>query len=254
MRELNPNLIRSVAAQADAIAQPTFATDVDFSTPGGGVTPPPGENDGGNNEATTGEITLVAPQQLCSEDDTFQIEVKIDTLDNPIGSYTVQINFDQAVVQVVDTDTELSGIQIETSGDFNVTTNTASNSTGIITLSAEIEDPVAVEEIVGKITFKAISQGNSKIEISEDNSSLVDETSADILDKTTSVTVTINDNCIETGNTPPPITPPPTPGQGVGELPKSDLPFSGALYLLFGVVLVYAGVVGRRIAKQQRHR
>jgi hypothetical protein len=250
MVKLDLGLLKKVSAQADAIVQPTYTVNlegVSTSTPTVTVTTSP------TPTSTSGvaSIKLKTVTSSFAKNSEFNVDINLDSGGKSILSYTVKVKFSPSILQVVDSDSELTGTQIDfKDANFNETENTVNNTAGTIILKAEASDAKQLLATVATIKFKAITEGSSDIEVVESESSIVDNSSANILETVNVLKVNVGES---TGSVNEPLLTPTTPAGAIRELPKSGLPFAGILYMVLGVLLVYLGLMGRKIAQQSKN-
>lgn len=182
-----PNLVQKVAAQAG----PTFPYDGPFDQPG--PTPP--------DEQVV--VRLSADSSTVAVGGTVTADLSIESNAEEIQEYTVTIIFDPAVLEVVDSDTVQSGIQISFLDTFaNEQTNTADNTTGTITLQASISGAAqTINKGIGAITFRAKTTGASVVSINKAQSSVTNDQGTDVLETTTSINLTVSGQAVTTTTT-----------------------------------------------------
>ncbi len=251
------SLIQSVEAESgDGNVQPTFITDIDFSNGtnnGGDNTGGDGtdddqdqeeDQDQGQTSDTVGSVSLNSTDTNFSIGSEFEIAVRISSGTAEISSYSIKVEFDSDYIQVVDTDLEESGVQIAyTHDDFSLLENTANNSTGSIIIRAETSSPEEVNKAIASITFRAVAEGQTDIEVIKQESSLVNDVSTNILEESSSLSVSLGDNVVSPVET---IEDPVLPDGTVSSLPKSDLPFTGIIFIILGLIFIYIGFSLRR--------
>ncbi len=251
MREIELSLLPKIAAQSSTIARPTFVTDIEPKQ--SSQTPPANQPPANQPPASfpvtpvTGDaqITLESASSSFSTGSNFTIQIRVNSKGEQVKSYTAVVSYDPQKLEVIDKNTATSGIQIDYTGSFTVTENAANNSQGSVRLRAESGTASSLNQLVGAVTFRAKTTGQTTISVSQTASSIVDAASVNLLDNVNSLTI----NVTETGADSEIITPTtPLPIGGLNELPKSDLPYSGILFLGLGVIFVYLGLLGRRIA------
>ncbi len=252
MREIELSLLPKIAAQSSTIARPTFVTDIEPKQ-SGQVTPPPTQPPANQPPASfpatplTGDaqITLESASSRFSTGRNFIIQLRVNTKGEKVKSYTAVISFDPQKLEIIDKNTSISGVQVEYNGSFTLTENAANNTQGSVRLRAENTTATSFNQLVGALTFRAKTTGQTTISVNKTSSSVVDTASVNLLDSVNSLTI----NVTQTGDDSEVLTPTtPLPIGGLNELPKSDLPFSGILFLGVGVIFVYLGLLGRRIA------
>lgn len=266
MVELSKELLISAYAQgirttADAIARPTFVTDLDFTQPGGGLggnnpdpdpEPDPDPVDP-NDEDAAGTIKLSTTNSNFAPNTEFSVDITLHSDGAKVNSYSVKVEYDPTLLAISDGNPTLTGLQIETTNpDFTVVENTVNNTNGTMILKAETSVAAALSnKVVGKIKFKVLNNGSAEIKVSRIESSIVDQSSQNILEAITGLNIKTGSNIgtadeiIDTPLIPTGVDP------NISDLPKSDLPFSGLIYVMLGLGLVYAGLVGKRLSKKK---
>lgn len=270
MRQLDSNLLFKIQAQTSAaIAQPTFVTDIDFSkintspTPTSSVSPTATASP--TNSPTTSPSPTISPttspttqvncislkstQVNVAQGAQFNITVGLNSGTAKLKSYTVKIQFNNTLLQVVDADTQTTGTQVtflDTS--FTPTTNSVQNNTGVVIIKGDTTTATVLAKDVAQLKFTAIGEGSAQIAVVKTESSLVDDSSANILQCATTLTIGTGS---QAGNSSE-IEDQPLPANPISGLPKSDLPFGGVIYLLLGILLIYLGSIGRRIARKKK--
>jgi hypothetical protein len=243
------SILQTVEAQSgDANVQPTFITDIDFSDgtsddAGGDTGDDTGDNTDDDNQDqtsdTVGSINLASTSTTFSVGSEFEVEVRVNSGATAISSYSIKIEFDSDYVQVIDMDLEESGVQIAyLHEDFSLLENTANNSTGSIIIRAQTSSPEEVNKAIANITFRAVAEGQTQIEVKAQESSLVNDTSTNILEESSSLSVSLGDEAVSVVET---IEDPVLPDGEISSLPKSDLPFTGIVFIILGLIFIYVG-------------
>jgi hypothetical protein len=208
-------LVPEVAAQSE----PTFPYDGPFEDPGPTPTP--------SGEASVKLTTTTSSLQVS---DTVNCDLSIESGSEEVQSYTIYITFDPNVLEVVDSNTTQSGVQISFTDTFSsVGTNSSDNTSGTAVISAEISGASqTVNRKIAQITFRAKQAGTSIVSINKSQSSVINDVSEDILGVTTSLNFTV------TGQT----------GTNNGQLPSSGIFDSFAAFggLTAGILLLYVGI------------
>lgn len=208
-------LIQEVSAQSG----PTFPYEGPFEDPGN-ITP-----------GTQADITLTANISTLQVSGSVTCDLGIQSGNNDVQAYSIQISFDPSILEVVDANASLGGIQINFLDSFaSIQTNSADNTTGTITLEATVSGTAqTVNKTIAQITFRAKRTGTSVVSINKAQSSVTGETGTDILGSTTSLNFTV------TGQT--------TTISG-GDLPPSGLSSTFAVFGSFisGLLLLYIGI------------
>jgi len=228
---------KAQATGADTLASPTFPYT------------PPGTPVNNNTNPTTGRnIILQSDTTSVKVQEEFKVRIYLDTKTSSIQSFSVNISFDPSYFQVVDSDSATDGVQIDyLDSTFSAKTNTANNSTGVISVRAEVESSAQATTItrsVAEITFLPIKKGSSKITVVESNSNLSNTSGVDILDNTNSLTFSIDTQAIQ------PVTP------SGGDTNNPDIPKTGFLdsaslitASIGGILLIATGIYIVRISK-----
>ncbi len=256
MRHLNRSFLSPVVAQsatADAVAQPTFTTSLNLtpSTPAPAASPPVTTPPASTQSASI-NLEISGNQNNLRIGDQFETKILLDSSSELVSSYTIIIEYDPTAIEIVDQDTQLPGAQITYSHpNFTVIENRANNTTGILTLRAETGSPSAAADLeIGDINFRVTGNGATEISVSLNQSFVTNNTSQNILATSSSAQVSVSQTGQNTGTTVDNT--PIIPVANISELPKSDLPFSGALYVILGTMLIALGLMGRRISNSTK--
>lgn len=256
MKELTELLVLTVHAQAaDTTARPTFTTDIDFDNLSGGDDDTDSDDDTDNDNAVA-KITLDSSGTNFSVNSEFTVQIEVDSDGATATDYTVKVEFPVDILQVVDSNTSVSGTQITFSDtDFTATDNTVSNTNGTIVLQAEASSAQEISGVVAEIKFKVIAEGDADITVVKAESSIVNSSATNILQQVTSLQVKAGSSI---GSADQIIDDPLLPSGGISsfpkDLPESDLPFSGLFYVLVGIGLIYMGLLGKKLShKSKRH-
>lgn len=253
MRRLLTTLIKPVTAQtkADAVAQPTFFTDIDFSNSGDN-----GGNGGnnGNNTQASGSISILTDSSSFPVGGEFSLNIKVAAGDTEVASYTVKLEYNSQIFSVVDADAEVSGTQVEfLDTTFNEVTNEVNTTTGTILIKGEIGTPVTIDKVVAKVKFKSQQPGAAEIKVVKAESSIVDDTSANILETANGLSINVGQTIGQPSQIiDDPLTPVSSPISDVKKLPDSNLPFAGILYMALGIALIAIGIQAKRLTGQRQ--
>ena len=185
------HLITKVQAEgADTLASPTFP-----------FTPPAGWEDNQQSSSDTNNIRLETDSTTVQVQKRIIVRIFIDATKDKISSFTVNVSFDPNLLQVIDSDTTESGIQINfLDSVFDVSKNSVNNSTGIITLQAKVENTdqaTTLSRSVAEIEFIAIQPGASEVKIIKENSNLANSSSVDVLNSVNSINLNITSSTQE---------------------------------------------------------
>lgn len=210
------NLIPKVAAQSE----PTF----NYEGPYEGPEPTPTTPGEANVKLSTNTNSLQTGQ-------TVTCDVQIESRDEEIDEYSLLISFDPEVLEVIDSNTSQSGIQIEVLDPAaSSLLNNANNSTGSVALSVTLSgSPQTINRKVAQISFRAKSTGSSVVSVNKGESYVTNDSGNDILGATTSLNFTI------TGQTETPQQP---------TLPSSGIFDTVATFgsVFTGIILLYVGI------------
>ncbi len=219
--------------EQEVIAQssPTFPYEGPFEDDGEPITP--------SDEAA---IKLTSSTSSLQTGSTGDVSIKLESGNEEVNRYTLFITFNQNVLEVVDSSTMQSGIQVTFIDTFsNLQTNTANNSNGTVKISARVSGASqTINRKVAEISFRAKSSGTSIISVNKAKSSVKNDSGREVLGATKSVNFTVTGQT----QTTPPATTPTYPSSKSGELPRSGIFDSLGIVgtLLGGVLLVYIGV------------
>lgn len=231
-------LIEKVKAQgADTLASPTFP----FTPPGGTPATPTTPSTGRNILLQTDTTSIKAQEK-------FTVRIYIDTNETEISGFTANISFDPDYFQVVDADSDTTGIQIDyLDTTFDAVINSANNTSGIINLRAETEanQATSLSRTVAEIEFRAIKTGASEIEITQSSSNIISTSGVDVLDNVNSLSFNISAHTEEII---------PTSSTTSHELiPKTGI--SDNINLLAasigGLLLIITGIYIRKLSKRE---
>lgn len=229
------DLIQKVKAQgADTLAAPTFPF-----TPPGGTTPDPG-----NEEQNT--ITLQLDDTTVKVSDRFKVRVYINTTEENIKSFSVNISFNPNYLRVIDSDDTESGIQIDyIDTTFEDSTNEANNTTGIVNIRSEASSASGITRTVAEVEFLALKSGTSEISVIKANSNIVNSSGVDVLDETNAISLSIGSQSVIIPTDSNPVIIPDTAIQD----------YSGLLLGAFGgLLLIFSGIYVTRLGKQKHHK
>jgi len=208
-------IIQQVIAQSE----PTFPYDGPFEDPGT-ITPQDKAN-----------VTLSANTSTLQISGSVTCDLAIASGNNDVQAYSIQISYDPSILEVLDTNTTTSGVQINFLDTFaTVQTNSADNTGGTVTLVATVSGTAqTINKTIAQVTFRAKSTGTSVVSINKAQSSITGDTGTDILGSTTRLNFTV------TGQTTT------TPG---GPLPPSGISDTLAVFGSFfsGLLLLYIGI------------
>ncbi|MBN1331449.1 hypothetical protein JW978_01020 [Candidatus Dojkabacteria bacterium] len=233
-------LIQKVKAQgADTLASPTFP----FNPPGGTITPTP------TPVADQNSITIETDSTQITTGENIKVRIAIDSQAEELGSFSITISFDPEYMKVLDSDLTLSGVQIDfIDSVFEATTNTANNSTGIITLKGEVAEgeETSLARTVAEIEFTALKAGTSEVKLIESSSSLVSTQGTDVLEETNSLNFNISLQTATTTNDTETTT---------ITIPKTGIYDNPAyLSILIGILLVAIGIILARTSSSEKTR
>ncbi len=192
-----------------------------------------------------GDVTI----RLSSSISTLQVnqtascDVEIESGNEKITRYTIVLSFDPSVLEVIDANASQSGIQINFLDTFStVQTNSANNSSGIITISANVSgNPQTINRKIAQISFKAKKTGVSVVSVNKSQSSVYNSQGANVLTSTTSVNFSV------TGQT--------SQGTGRPQAPSSGIIDTAATIgsVIVGTLMLYIGiksVLGKKNKKE----
>lgn len=201
---------------------------------------------------------------------TGTLNITIDTKGNTIQSYTVLLEYDSSHIEIIDSDINLAGTQIEYIDTFfeedlnQVETGilgSENNLDGLITLigSSPTEEGTSFSDrVVARIDFRVVARDTSEVIITDESTLISDQTN--ILDTINLQTVTINSGTEVIPTSDSTSIPPnttnvvnPTTGVVVTNIPKtSSSGAQGFIFVLIGLALTLAGVILRRLNKKER--
>ncbi|NWG75022.1 MAG: hypothetical protein HXY24_10510, partial [Rubrivivax sp.] len=124
---------------------------------------------------------------------TVTAEIKVESQDVEIKSYTIVITYNPSILEVTDSNLAKSGVQIDFTDTFSFEqTNTVDSNTGTIRLVGQIEGSAqSVNRVVGRISFKGKSAGASLVTVNKGISSIIDDDNQNILTSTTTLNFTV---------------------------------------------------------------
>ena len=227
-------LINKVYAQS----APTFPYDGPFERPGSQTT------------GDEGTIRLISQTQTVQVGSTITADIKIESQEAELVSYTIFITYNPQLLEVTDSDLAKTGVQI----DFIDTlateqTNTVDATNGTIRIVGQIQGSAqSVNRIIGRISFKGKASGASIVSINKGASSLIDSDNKNILTSTTTLNFTVTGEST-TGTTT--ISPTGTTTAS-GQLPPSGIFDTLAAIggIFSGVLMLYVGVKTLMIKKE----
>ena len=233
------NLIQIAKAQgADTLASPTFP----FNPPGGVVNPPVQTDD-------QHAITLATDKTQINTSENFRVRVTLDSQTEELGGFTITISFDPEYLKVLDSDLTVSGVQVDFIDTvYETTVNSANNSTGIITIKAEVPEgeETTLSRTVAEIEFTALKAGTSEVKMIQSSSSLVSTQGTDLLEETNSLNFNISTKTATDttdGTTQPP-----------GVIPKTGIYDNPAYLSIFiGLLLVVIGIILTRTSSSEKN-
>jgi len=170
-------LVEDVIAQSE----PTFPYDGPFEEP--------------DQPPTAGEaiVRLSTSTSSLEIGSSVTCDLRIESNNEEVESYTLVISFDASVLEVVDADLTQTGTQINLTDDFFETqTNSVDNTSGTIQISAFASGtPQSVNRNVAQITFRAKRTGTSVVSVNRSASEVINDEDTDILASTTSLNLTV---------------------------------------------------------------
>lgn len=194
------NLIAKVKAQGlDAYVSPTipFIPPVGPTSPVGTiVTPVP----------SVPYIMIESSFNSVTPGQKFTVQVKVHTQGTPIQGFKFLINYDPALLRVVDADSDTAGMQINYlntffSDDQHLVEETEDN--GDIFIVASATETTTISDIsVAIVEFEAVGEGFAEVTVVKDESALVTANSTDILEHTNSLDFIISESTTLPTNTP----------------------------------------------------
>jgi|GEM_PF-3847955 len=260
MQILSQSIFGAVQAQsAQAVAQPTFVTDIDFSqfigtprpttaaTPITSVTPTPATTATPSSSTLPCVTLIVTSPNVVNVGGEIPVEIRINSAGQKLKSFNLKFTFQSTVVQVMDGNTGLAGTQLTyLDSDFAATKNEATISPGVINLRGEASTAKALDKSVATFKFRVVTNGTTEVQLVKADSTFVSESNTNILTCTPqTLVVGVGTNSVLVDQNLP-VT--------ISGLPKSDLPFSGIIMVLLGIMLIYWGLVGRRVAAHKHTR
>jgi len=260
MKILAADIVTQVLAQSGAgIAQPTFTTDLNFNNLGGNTPnpgsanpppPPPPSPLPSSYASGPGVVKLTTDSQNFAVGSQFYVTIDVDSGGQKLSSYSLKIQYDPSLLQVQDSDPNTPGLQINFLDTvFTQQTNTVNQSSGSIVIAAQSTIPTALSGTIAKISFIGTKTGTDQIQVSTTESSLVNDSSANILTTANGLAITVGQNIGIPGQI---IQTPLSPVGNINNLPKSGLPFEGIIYILIGCSLIYLGVIANKLRKKKK--
>jgi len=260
------NIIPLVQAQtADAIAQPTF-----------------GVIQAGGGSTATASVLLTSSATTVNEQDSFAVQVRINTNGIGISEYRLSISYDPTFLSIIDSDTTTPGVQIEFNDPvFQISDpskNNLASTSGTIILDAK--NPSGNTDIprnnvlVATIHFQAFKAGQDIINVvnTGQNSTQLITLSGTTLDysqnyittiiqqgtasssinnsstSSTIVNVSSNSSISSQVFSSTPANPPKIPNTGIVDNPGTLITFViGSLLIIFGILLTRDGNKEKRI-------
>ncbi|MEI6462149.1 MAG: cohesin domain-containing protein [bacterium] len=160
----------SASASVDAVAKPTFPYDGPFEIPATTST-----------ATSTVNLTLASDVQNPKIGDTFKVSITISSGQTSIKSYKVQLTYDKSLVDVIDSDSTTSGIQLKVIDTFfTVKTNSINSTSGVVTLEANTSNANTVNRKVAEISFKAKTAGTFTITKDSSNTIAISTTDTSV--------------------------------------------------------------------------
>lgn len=216
------NLIDDVIAQAE----PTFPYEGPFEE----TNPEPSEN---------AIIKLSSNYSQLEINKNFSIDIEINSGNQKVKSYALTITFNPQILEVIDSDSFTSGIQINFTDTFStVGTNSVNNSTGKITITASVNgEATTINRRIGQINLRTKAVGTSIVSIDKSLSNVTSRAGANIIGSTTSLNFTVTG---QSGI----ITPTTTTTQKNATLPSSGFfdNLASISVVTIGIIMVYIGV------------
>jgi hypothetical protein len=213
-------LIQEVIAQSE----PTFPYNGPFEEPGG-----PG------TQVQEAAIKLATDTSTLQISSTATCDLTIESGQGNVKTYSISISFNPTILEVVDANTALSGVQINSVDQFStVQINNVDNSGGTIRLTANINgNPAQVNRRVAQITFRAKRSGTSVVSINKADSSVIDSNNKNIIGATTSLNFTVSGQTQTTVTT-----------TKSGTLPHTGITdtLATTASVIAGFVMLYAGI------------
>lgn len=220
------NLVSEVIAQSE----PTFPYEGPFEGPDEGPSPTP------SGQAAVKLSSSVSTLQVGG---TATCDLSLESGEEEIQDYSIQITYDPDVLEVIDTNLTSSGIQINFLDSFSEEqTNNADNTNGVITLSASVTSGgESINRRIAQVTFRAKQIGTSIISINKTESSVKDTTDENIIGATTSLNYTVTGQTTTTSQQQ-------LPSSGISDsIASLGSIFAGILMLYIGVI----AIIKRRI-------
>lgn len=218
-------LVQEVIAQSE----PTFPYDGPFEEP--------------DQPPTAGEaiIRLSTSASSLEIGSTATTDLRLESNNEQVESYTIVITFNASVLEVVDANLSQTGVQVNFVDDFSqVQTNSANNTTGVIQISAFASGtPQSINRNIAQITFRAKTSGTSVVSVNRSESQVVNDEDSDVLASSTSLNFTVTGET-QTGQ--------PSDdgdgGDGTQPLPASGLFDTLATFgsVLSGLLMLYVGI------------
>lgn len=223
-------LIPKVIAQSE----PTFPYDGPFEEP---------EQPSGADEAVVKLSTAASSLEVGS---TATCDLRIESSNEEVESYSIVITFNSSVLEVVDANATQTGVQVNFLDEFSdIQTNSANNTTGTIEITAFISGAAqSINRNIAQVTFRAKAAGTSVVSVNRSESEVVNDEDSNILGTTTSLNLTVTGT---TGTEPPSNGQPTVPESGM----MDTLATLGSV--LSGLLMLYVGiktVIDRRKEKE----
>ncbi|MEI6887236.1 MAG: cohesin domain-containing protein [bacterium] len=160
----------SFASSVDAVSKPTFPYGGPFEIPATTSV-----------AASSVNLTLASDSQNPKIGDTFKVSITISSGQTSIKSYKVQLTYDKSLVDVIDSDSTVSGTQLKVIDTFfTVKTNTINSTSGVVTLEATTSNANTVNRKVAEISFKAKTAGTFVITKDSSNTIAISTTDTSV--------------------------------------------------------------------------
>lgn len=183
--------------------------------------------------------------------ESFTVQLKIDSDGISIREFAINISYNPNILRVVDSDADTSGTQMNYIDTFftptvNSVTQTDTAAIAILEASTEFDAVTISDRTIATIEFETIAEGFSEIEVSKENSLLINENSIDILESTNALPITVTGSDVNpstsvtpvvTATLPPNVTPLPTITPSTALLDD----FGGPETIALGVFLIITG-------------
>lgn len=224
-------LIPEVIAQSE----PTFPYDGPFEEPEQPSTP----SEAVLKLSTTSSTLQTGSIAVC--------DLKIESGNEEVESYSIIISFNASVLEVVDANASQTGVQINFLDEFSdIQTNSANNTTGTIQITALTSGAAqTMNRNIAQITLRAKAVGTSVVSINRSQSEVMNDQDTNILGSTTSLNFTVTGT---SGEEPPGPDGQVTPASGISDtLATLGSVLSGLLMLYVGIKMVIDKKRGKEI-------